>query len=82
MTIADLIRTRLEEMGARQRDLRAELDRIGVRVSRQTISAWCSGRDRPRDEHMFALFQVLAIPVQDRSDWFEARLRREPESAA
>lgn len=72
-TIADLIRTRLDQMEARQSDLRRELERIGTGVSRQTVNAWCTGKDCPSDGHLLALWQVFAVAPSEHLTWITAR---------
>jgi hypothetical protein len=72
MSVARLIQERLKELGMKAPQLRIELDRKGVSVSRAAVHAWCTGIDRPRPAHVLALWEVLVVPLEERPRWMEA----------
>jgi hypothetical protein len=77
MTIAEMIRARLDAMGLRQSDLRRKLEHVGVTLTRQSVHAWVSGKDCPDDVHLLALWQVFAVPSEEHQLWLEARVRHQ-----
>lgn len=83
MTVAELINLRLAELNKGRTELRAELERVGVKVTRQAIHAWCSGVSCPDAHHVVALWEVLVIPPEAREAWMHGMaLARRRETAA
>lgn len=82
MTVAELISTRLERMAMKPPQLRNELSRKGVKVTRQTVHAWTTGEQQPTLPHMLALWEVLVVPVEERQDWMNAVATRAAEREA
>ena len=72
MTVAQLLDARLQELGKTRAELRTELARRGVRVSRQAVHAWFHGIAKPTAANLVALWDVLVIPKSDREAWVEA----------
>jgi hypothetical protein len=72
MTVAQLLETRLAELGKTRTELRAELARRGVRVTRQAVHAWFHGIAKPTPANVVALWDVLVIPMSERPAWMEA----------
>ena len=72
MTVAQLLDTRLAELGKTRTQLRHELERRGVRVSRQAVHAWFHGIAKPTPANVVALWEVLVIPKDERPAWMEA----------
>lgn len=72
MTVAQLLDSRLAELGKTRTDLRKELERRGVRVTRQAVHAWFHGIAKPTAANVVALWDVLVIPKEEREAWIEA----------
>lgn len=70
-----LITERLTAMGRTQADLRSELKRVGVELTRQSIHNWTINATSPEAGHMLALFKVFIIPVDEQPEWWEAKAR-------
>jgi transcriptional regulator with XRE-family HTH domain len=75
MSLAQKIRERLEVTGLSQSDLRRSLALHGAKVSRQTVSGWCTGVHRPMPGHFRALLDALMVPLKQRDDWFDSWMR-------
>lgn len=72
MTVAQLLDARLQELGKTRAELRKELLRRGVRVTRQAVHAWFHGIAKPTPANVVALWDVLVIPMHERPAWMEA----------
>ena len=72
MTVASLIATRLERMSMKPPQLHAELIRRDIKISRQSVHAWCTGTQRPSPEHVLLLWEALVVPPEERPAWMEA----------
>lgn len=72
MTIADLINGRLRDMAMGAPELRKELERRGVEITRQSIHAWLSGQSRPSPANLLVLWDVLVVPMDEREAWMVA----------
>lgn len=80
--LGKLIQGRLEEIGQGPPELRRELRRAGVALSRQSIHAWLVGKARPSTRHLAALLDVLAIPAEEQRAWLEAATSEPSQGAA
>lgn len=74
-SLGTMIADRLTAMGRSRADLRTELRRSGVTVTRQSVHNWITDATRPGAGHMLALLDVLMIPEVGRREWFEAQAR-------
>lgn len=74
-SLGGLITGRLTEMERSQADLRAALERAGVKLTRQSLHNWTINARRPGAAHMLALLDVLLIPESERREWLEAQAR-------
>jgi transcriptional regulator with XRE-family HTH domain len=65
------IRDRMDALGISQSELREALARHGVEVSRQTVSGWSTGVQRPSPAHLRALLDALVVPTDERVSWLD-----------
>jgi transcriptional regulator with XRE-family HTH domain len=65
------IRGRLDALGISQSELRKALSRHGVEVSKQTVSGWSTGVQRPSPRHLRALLDALVVPTDERVSWLD-----------
>jgi transcriptional regulator with XRE-family HTH domain len=75
MSLDHKIRERLEVTGLSQSDLRRSLALHGAKVSRQTVSGWCTGVCRPSAKHFRVLLEALIVPPSQKEDWFDSWTR-------
>lgn len=78
MSVAELIQTRLSELGMKPRQLHGELKRKGLKISRQSVHAWYSGYGRPDPAHVLVLWEVLVVPLEEREAWMRALAKKAP----
>lgn len=82
MTLGELLSSRLAELGHTQAELARLMERAGVEVSTQSISAWMLDQRRPHLTHLLAVLDVLKIHGSEREQAIEAaRQRTQPVQA-
>jgi hypothetical protein len=83
MTIAERMTARLNEMALGAPDLRQELERRGLIVTRQSVHAWLSGEAKPTPKNLLVIMDALVIEQRERAEWLSAlALPSRPQSAA
>jgi hypothetical protein len=76
MTFADLLSSRLSELGTTQTALASELSERGIPTTKQSVNAWCRGETRPDAWKRTVIYDALAVPLCDRQRWTDALLAR------